>query len=493
MAKPDYIKPCLTALLPTYKMVEDCYSGVKAIKGRYGYSSQSANNGSGSSNTLAVSPYLPDPSPSTEDYDVRAKRYNDYVERAVFYNVTKRTVNAMTGAVFSKYPLMTLGDLQVLETDADGAGKSLTQMAREALTNCLKQGRGLLLADMPVNNGISKAQMAASGIRPTIAHYCSDSIINWRYRKVGGVLKISLVVLSENYTVEDDGFEQKTEQQLLVLRLNELDKAESEIYRKNDSGEWMSQGVNAMTDHKGNPLDAIPAYVYGAVNNDLEPDDVPMSDIAHINIAHFRNSSDYEEDCFLTAQKTLVLSGLDQNWVDEVLKGGVAIGSRSGILLPAGGNAQLLSSQSGGTLFEAMKHKEEMMVSLGAKLIEQTKSVAKTATESSADNADATSVLSSMANNVSDALTKCIKGCARYMGYDDGNLVVTLNTQFDFAKMTPLQRSQLIAEWQAGAISFGEMRSNLIESEVAQEEDSIKAAQIIKEEQGSLMMTNEVE
>lgn len=492
--KPDYIHPSLLAMLPIYKLVADCYEGEQAVKGFVSHGYQSVNNGGGDSTNFVVSPYLPDPSPNSEKPEYRKKRYHDYVTRAVFYNVTKRTVNAMSGAVFAKYPTMTLGDLKVLETDADGAGKSLTQMAREALTNCLKKARGLLLADMPINTGgITKANMAAQGIRPTIAHYTSDSIINWRYRKVGGVLKPSLIVLSESYVTEDDGFEQKTAQQLLVLRLNALDQAESQIYRKDNSGNWQGSEPNVMTDHKGKPLTDIPAYPYGANNNDLQPDDVPMHDIAHINIAHLRNSADYEEQNFISAQPTLVVSGLDQNWATEILKGGVAIGSRSGLMLPQGGSATMIQAQADGALFEAMKHKEEMMVSLGAKLIEQTKSVAKTATEASSDNADATSVLSSIANNVSDAFSKCIKACARYMGYDDNELVLTLNTQFDFAKMTPLQRQQLISEWQAGAISFGEMRGALIESEVAQEEDSIKAAAIIKEEQGNLMMTNEVE
>lgn len=491
--RPDYIHPDLLDMMPIYTLVDDCYRGEKAVKGATQSMGAGGHNNGGGQGYAAYSRYLPNPSPVSEDSEVSRTRYNDYITRAVFYNVTKRTVNAMTGAVFSKYPLMTLGDLQVLETDADGAGKSITQMAREALTNCLKQGRGLLLADMPVSDGVSKAEMAVRGVRPTIAHYNSESIINWRYRKVGGILKPSLIVLSESYVTEDDGFEQKTAQQLLVLRLNDGNKAESEIYRKDQTGEWVSQGINLMTDHKGNLLTDIPAYSYGSVNNDLCPDDVPMHDLAHINIAHFRNSADYEEMCFISSQPTLVVSGLNEHWVAEVLKGGIAIGSRSGLMLPEGGSATMIQAQANSVLFESMVHKEAQMVSIGAKLIEQTKSVAKTATESSADNADATSVLSSVANNVSDAFSKCIKACARYMGYDEKDLVLTLNTQFDFAKMTPQQRQQLIAEWQAGAISFGEMREALIESEIAQEEDSVKAKAIIDAEQGAFLETSEAE
>lgn len=495
MAKPDYVRDELVKALPVYELVAACYAGERAVKGRQSYTMQGVNNGGGGSNQIALSPYLPNPSPHNEDADVSRRRYDDYITRAVFYNVTKRTIKAMAGAVFSKYPTMTLNELQVLETDVDGGGQSLTQQAKDALTNCLMQGRGGLLADMPVNtDGVSKAAMAKMQVRPVIIHYDSASIINWRYRKVGGILKNSLVVLSESYVSEDDGYEQKTGRQLLVLRLNDANLAESEILRKDDKGNWQSLGINAITDHSGKQLEDLPFYPYGSVNNDLELDDVPIYDIAELNVAHFRNSACNEEALFLTAQPTLVVSGLTEQWVDEVLENGIAIGSRSGILLPVGGNAQLLQSQADSALFEAMKHKEEMMVALGAKIIEGKKTgQAKTATEAAQDSANESSQLVTIANNVSDAFTKSVKMCARYLGYDDKNLVVTLNTDFGFSKMDSQQRAQLMAEWQGGLVTFSEARDALIESEVANIESHEEAAQIIASEQGALFTVGRAE
>lgn len=493
MAKPDYIRSELLQVLPTYQMVRDCYKGEQSVKGRMSYGSQSVNNGSGSSNTLAISPYLPDPSPKSESDDVRVSRYNDYVTRAVFYNVTKRTIKAMTGAVFSKYPTFTLNELSELETDVNGGGQSLVQQSRDALTNCLMQGRGGLLADMPVNtDGMSKAAMASGGVRPVIIHYDSESIINWRYRKVGGILKCCLVVLSESYVTEDDGYEQKMGRQLLVLRLNELDEAESEILRKNKQGDWISEGINSITDNSGKPLVDLPFYPYGSVNNDLEIDDSPMSDIAHLNIAHLRNSADYEEMLFLSATPTLVVSGLTEQWVNDVLENGIAIGSRSGILLPIGGNAQMMQISADSALANAMKEKEDMMVSLGAKLIEQSKGNI-TATQASNEQAEETSVLSSISNNVSDAYSKAFKACAVFMGYKPDDLVYALNTNFGFSKMTSQMRAQLLSEWQGGGITWAEYREKMVESEIATDENPESALQTIKEEQGALISTDRAE
>lgn len=284
MAQPDYVRPELLAMLDTYAMLEACYEGERAIKATQPALTGSHYNGGSGSNTIAYSPYLPDPSPRSESYEERKYRYNNYLQRAVFYNVTRRTVSALVGQIFSKYPTYDLNELAYLEGDVDGAGQSLVQQAKDVTVQCLLKGGGGLLADMPVNEGVTKASMANGGIRPIIKHYQRESIINWRVVKVGSLYKLGLLVLAENYVAEDDGYKQELGEQLLVLRLTD-GLAESEIIQKID-GEWVSQGVNPLRDSKGSQLTEIPFYFYGAVNNDAEIDDSPMYDIASLNVAH---------------------------------------------------------------------------------------------------------------------------------------------------------------------------------------------------------------
>ena len=491
MAKPDYIKPELLAVLDTYRLLEDCYAGERAVKGvsPQWIGSGAHNNGGGAVN-IAYSPYLPDPSPRNEDEETRKHRYAAYLKRAVFYNVTRRTTDGLVSAIFGKYPTHTLNELDYLETDIDGSGQSLMQQSKTAAMQCLLKGRGGLLADMPVNGGVSRADMSTGRIRPTITNYQPESIINWRTERVGAYIMLSIVVLSESYEIEDDGYEQKMGQQLLVLRLVG-GKAESEILRKGDEG-WVSAGVNPLTDNTGTQLDYIPFYFYGANNNDANIDDSPMYDVAELNIAHFRDSADYQEANFIAGQPTLVVTGLTQDWVDTVLSGGIAIGSRSGVMLPVGGDAQLLQAQANGSIFESMKHKEEQMQALGAKLI-QTSNQNKTATEAAQDNAEETNTLTSIANNVSDAYTKAVKACGVYVGIPTDDLVVTLNTQFNFAKLSPEQRKQLMSEWQGGAITWAEYRQALVENEVATIEDADDAKATIEQEQGALITDERAE
>lgn len=490
MAKPDFIKPELLAMMPVYELVTACYQGERAIKRTTGYNALGAHGNGGGASNFSVSPYLPDPSPASEKYEVRAKRYQDYLNRAVFYNVTRRTVSALVGQIFSKYPTYDLNELAYLEGDIDGSGESLVQQAKDAAIQCLLKGGGGLLADMPVNNGVTRASMASGGIRPTISHYERESIINWRVSKVGAVYKLSLLVLSQSYIAEDDGYEQKLGEQLLVLRLVD-GLAESEILQKID-GDWVSQGVNKLKDNKGKQLTEIPFYFYGAVNNDAEIDDSPVYDLAELNIAHFRNSADLEESLFIS-QPTLVVSGLTEQWVNDVLDNGIAIGSRSGILLPEGGSAQLLQPDPNDKIQVAMRHKEEQMKALGAKLVESQSGQAKTALQASQEGADETSVLTTIANNLSDCFTKAVRACGRYVGIDTDGLFVTFNTQFNFSKLSPEQIDRLVGLWQGGAITFGELRSQLVESEFANIESPEEARAIIDEEQGALIYSGDNE
>ena len=485
MAKPDFVKPQLMAMLSVYQMLDDCYAGERAIKGTYAYGGSSGHYNGGGIGAVAYSPYLPDPSPRNEDDDVRKHRYANYLQRAVFYNVTRRTCDGLVSAIFSKYPVLDLNELDYLEADVDGSGQSLAQQAKDAAQNALLKGRGGLLADMPVNaQGTSKAQMASGKIRPIIVNYAPESIINWRTERVGAVTKLSLVVLAESYIAEDDGYEQKCGEQLLVLRLVD-GAAESEVLRKVD-GNWLSESVNPLTDSAGKQLDYLPFYFYGSNNNDAEIDEPPLIDLATLNVHHFVDSADLQESNFIAGNPTLVVTGLDQNWVDNVLTNGIAIGSRSGVMLPVGGDAKLIQANANSAVYEAMQHKERQMVAIGAKLVESTKQV-KTATQAAQESTEESNVLTNIAYNVSDAFTKAVRACARYVGVKEDGLFVTLNTQFNFSKLSPEQLDKLMALWQSGAISFGEMRGQLVESEYALIESVEEAAETIKQEQGALI------
>ena len=148
----------------------------------------------------------------------------------------------------------------------------------------------------------------------------------------------------------------------------------------------------------------------------------------------------------------------------------------------SGSNAFLLQATANSGLYQALQDKKDQMVALGAKLIEPNGST-KTATEAQSEKADETSVLATLANNLSDAYSRALNYCAEFLGVNH-KCTMALNTRFDSSKMTPQERQQLISEWQAGAITWGEMRARMVDDEIAFIEDDELAKAEIESELG---------
>lgn len=452
MPNVAFVREEIKNLLPQYDLITDCVEGEKKVK-------------------YKKTKYLPQPN-ADDVSEANIERYKAYLERAVFYNVTQRTLLGLTGQIFSKDPVVEIpAELDVINVDANGGGVSLTQIAKRAIMQVLSIGRCGVFVDYPATEApVSKEDLAKGDIRPTINVYLGGKIINWRTKVRGAKEILSLVVLEEKYTATDDGFEMKQETQWRVLRLNETDVYQVEIWRKAGSYK-IAEGPFFPKDAKGNNLNEIPFMFVGAENNDDLPDLPPLYDIASLNIAHYRNSADYEESCFIVGQPTPYFAGLTQDWVDNVLKGRIALGSRAAVPLPENGSAGLLQAEANTMPKEAMEHKENQMTALGAKLVEQ-KSVQRTATEASIDNASETSILVSSAKNVSSALKFALEKCAAFVGADAAKISFELQTDFAIARMSAEERRQLISEWQGNAITFSEMRSALRKVGVATLDDT---------------------
>lgn len=437
----------LRAILPTYTMVQDCLDGQVAIKGK---------------GTL----YLPMPNASDKSEE-NGERYDAYKTRAVFYNVTQRTLNGMVGEVFSKDPMVEglPTRLDVVAEDANGEGLTLTQLAKRAVRHTLAMGRGGILADYPtLEASATIADVEAGEVQPIITVYCGPDIVSWRTLKNNTKTKLTQVVLRELYDKEDDGFVVTQGEQYRVLRL------EDGVYTVEVYREGKSQGKAEPKKADGKPFNDIPFTFIGSENNDAEIDFIPLADLAVLNVAHYRNSADYEESSFICGQPTLFISGLRQDWVTEVLKGKVALGSRSGVLTHEGCTATLLTATPNILPGAAMETKEKQMVALGAKLVEN-REVQRTAKEAGIAKASETSILSDVAKNVSAAIRFALEQCALFVGEEVADLIYELNTDYSLSKMSPQERAQTIAEWQQGAITFSEMRAVLRKSGAATLDD----------------------
>lgn len=463
-----YVRPEVDDLLTRWNLIRHCLAGEEVVK-------------------KEGDKYLPRPN-ATDTSEENKKRYEQYVLRAVFYNATARTHNGHVGQVFADDPKMELPTtLDPLIENVDGAGVPLEQQASKTLGKVLAFGRAALLADYPVVEKAATQKDIQEGlIRPTITLFDPWDVINWRTITVGGVVKLCLIVISESYVKNDDGFEEVYDDQWRVLRLDDqgLYVVEEWVRDPDNKQEFIIRTTEGKkhqyfpSDSKGIRLDYIPLTFVGSVNNDATPDLPPLYDLASLNIAHYRNSADYEEASYLCGQPTPVLSGLTEDWVKDVLKGAIYFGSRAAIMLPKEASAELLQAEPNMIPKEAMEAKEKQMVALGAKLVEQ-RSVQRTATEAAMDDASETSVLATVAENVSAAYRAVLKWALNFVDKaDTTELIFELNKDFTLSSLDSATQAQIISAWQSKAIAFSEMRHVLRKAGIATLDDEAAKEEI---------------
>lgn len=473
-----FVRPELARLMGTYRKIRDCLSGEDAVK-------------------LATTKYLPMPG-GAKGTQLAKDRYEEYITRAVFYNVTKATLNGFVGQVFAGKTKINLpAAIADMEANVDGAGVGIEQQSKRALEYALAYSRGGLLVDYPRSDGPMTATEIKEGrMRPTISLYSPQTILNWRLIEHGAEDKLALVVLYESYASADDGFEIKLSPQFRVLRLDEQGYYVQEIWRETYEPSVFNPGsipgrdntfsmheVLMPKDASGKRLTEIPFVPFGSENNDIHPDTPNMQDIANLNLAHYRNSADYEESCFVVGQPTTVFAGVDQEWVEMNMGGRLSLGTRVAVPLPAGASASILQAQPNNMIKEAMDTKERQMVALGARLVEQ-RTVQRTAYEASTEESGKTSVLASTAKNVSEAYRRALELALLFAPKNRraGEVEFALNTDFAVSRMTPEQQKNVVELWQQGALTFSEMRNTLFHAGTATIEDADEAAGEIEAE-----------
>lgn len=458
MADVTFARGEYTNELPVWRLVADVCDGERSVK-------------------AGAEKYLPEPNPKDESTD-NQDRFKQYIARAVFYNATGRTLQGLIGAVYRRAAEEDIpAVLEYVKEDIDGVGVSVYQQSQRVLSDVLKRGRSALLVDYPnVEKPTSKAAQDAGLVRASVVVLNADQIINWRTEKIGGTYRLSLVVIKESIEeITSDGFGSAWVDQYRVLLLQD-GRYTVQIWQK-PSSDWVMTEAYQPTDGAGKYWDEIPFTFVGSVNNDSEIDPSPLYDLAVLNVAHYRNSADYEDSAFIVGQAQPWLSGLNEEWRDHLEASGLYIGSRNPILLPEGGSFGIAQAQPNTIVKEAMDQKERQMVALGARLVEKGQAV-KTATEAQSDSEAEHSVLSLVTSNVSSAYTKALGWMALFMASND-DVLFKLNQEFTELQLNAQMLTALVGAWQSGKLPSSDLWGQLRKFGVI---DPEKDDEAIKEE-----------
>lgn len=487
-----FVRREVRALLWQYFTIEDCLNGERAVKAK-------------------GQRYLPDPSPKVCVDDERSRRYRDYLCRALFTNYVRRTMGTLTGQVFAKTPEIEVPEqLKPVIANISGDGVSAIQQSKSTLETVLAYSRAGLFVDFPRTEGaqVSQKQVNSGEIRATVTLYKAAQIRNWRTEDIGAEEVLTMVVLEEVQQVPALGKDKQLDEFALVdetwfrvLKLNPRDGSGVvvEVWKPvggsaDNGGAALPTGVDGnlqeykkadryeMRGKDGTPLLRIPFKFIGLTSNSTQVESPAFYDMCAVNLAHYRNSADYEEACFIVGQPTPWASGLSEAWLKDQMGGVVAFGSRGGIPLPTGGQVGLLQAEESTMLQEAMKNKQEQMASLGAKFLEQA-AVDKTATETRIDASAEGSMLMSAARNVSAAYLWALSLCAAFIGVEvvleaeNPTIKFKLNDDFDLSNLTAEEITQVMALKQDGDISWTELRK-IIRAKLPLDDDKVAKKEI---------------
>lgn len=382
-------------------------------------------------------------------------RQAEYEQGAICYNFTKRTLSGMVGSVMRKDPEQIIPDeLEYLLRNCDGSGVGLWQHAQDTLMEIDSIGRGGLLVDAPETAAATAAEQNEGLLNPVIAFYTAENIINWRMKRFGSVNRVVMIVLREvwEYYESDDEFVVKYGEQYRVLDLDENNKYRQRLYKFKAAGSD-AEPVETIYPNLGPQLEGkIPFTFIGASNNDASVDDAPLLPLAELNIGHFRNSADNEESSFVVGQPTLfIFPGTDMSLqtFEAANPNGIKFGSRTGHNLGAGGDAKLIQATENNLAKANMLDKETQAIQIGAQLITPTQQI--TAESARLQRGADTSVMATIARNVSMAYTDALKWVAAMMGLREGvEIEFKLNMDFFLQPMTAQDRAAWVADINAG-------------------------------------------
>lgn len=386
--------------------------------------------------------------------------YIAYQERAGFFNATGRTLDAFTGMIFAKDPTWELPTaIEPFADDITLSGTNLREFAEQVVEQQIAVGRVGIMVDYPSNMpiNITVAVAEALNVRPFLRWYAAESIINWRTDYINGAETLTMVVLREVVEVAKSEF---VTEELTQYRVLDLTDQGYRVRVITENDELISETFPLQ---QGAPMRYIPFTVLGANSASTKVTKPPMLDLVDTNLAHYRNSADYEHGLHFTGLPTPYVAGV-QLQEGQTL----SIGSMTAWVFPdPSAKAEYLEFKGDGlkTLQQALKDKEQRMAVLGARMLADDKRTAEAFGTMELRTAGERSVLASISRSASDAIQRALNWMAEWVGAPQ-EAEFTLNTDFGAARMAPQMVSALMGAYQGDAMPLSVLFDNFQRGEL---------------------------
>ena len=264
--------------------------------------------------------------------DMQPNEYKDYLDRAVFFNMTARTLTGLMGTLFRRNPVIT-GIPDTLDTsNISKENQTLMQFAKQVGRELISMGRYGVLLDMD-----------QEGVRaPYFAGYLAENIVDWTIKEINGRWTITEVILRElrlarpilnpisltpagrkikSVTADqtatfsiDSAVTRAARRWIAAYRVLRLEDDPSpqdphqKIYRQyyhvSDRGDASPEGTPYYMFEptwRGQPFRHIPFVFFGPNDNTPDIEKSPLLDIALLNHSHYKSYAQLEHGRYYTA------------------------------------------------------------------------------------------------------------------------------------------------------------------------------------------------
>jgi len=407
--------------------------------------------------------YLPRLSEQDDD------EYDAYKLRALYYDATKRTHQAMLGAILSKPPVFSDFDEERHKEafrQITPDGYSFQTFVRNVLSELIAVSRCGVLVDLPMTGGDV----------PYFVMYKAEDILNWRFERVNDEIILTMVVLRETEEEAQNRYGTQLVTYYRVLELVDGVYMQSRYRQVVKGSKGNTELGTELVDDDivplkvGQPLERIPFVFFTPKGNVPTCESPLLMSIAEINASHYRSSADLEHGRHFTGLPTPWVAGFD---VDMEL----TIGStRAWVSDNPSARAGFLEFTGSGltNLQAALAEKQEQMATMGARMLRPPRSGVEAAETARIYQSAESGTLASLAQAASESMTDLIRHWLRWQGIED-SASVEMNQDYVDTRIDAPMLTALMNSWLAGSISYETLFYNMRQGEVLPDSATVES------------------
>lgn len=346
------------------------------------------------------------------------KNYQSRLQRATLLNMTEQTLDTLAGKPFREAIVLDEDvppQIEDLAEDVDMQGNNLQAFARSWFREAWAKGFSHVLVEHPTPEAKTDAEGEqrprtladdrAEGLRPYWVHVKPECLIAAYSAVVLGQEVLTHVRILEK-SVERVGWEE-----VEVVRVRVLEPGTWQVWAPNETGdEWHVESEGTTS------LDCIPLVTfYAGKRTGLMECKPPLTDLAHLNVAHWQSSSDQRNVLTVSRFPILAASGVpaDQK---------VNIGPNNFLTTEAPEGKWYYVEHTGAAIAAGqtdLSSLEDQMATYGAEYMRK-KPGDETATGRALDAAESSSYLAATVRDFQDCIELAMQYTADWLGLEEG-------------------------------------------------------------------------